>query len=192
LQVAGQVRDIRKARHLSQRQLAGGCRCPAPTSRKSKTARRFRLWARWSGWLRPSTWTSANWSGIPAACATRKSRHLCRSVPGRDCRLLPHLEPLHRTLFQARCGTLPWAAAARLSWLPRSGRPGLPRGCVRLPVLGLRPASAQGAARLRCTQLRFGADCGAWALVLGSMVLHLFRICGDCREGNDSSPVQGS
>ena len=54
LQVAAQVREIRRARHLSQRQLAGRMQVPRTyISKIPRTARRFRRLVRLNGWLTP-------------------------------------------------------------------------------------------------------------------------------------------
>jgi transcriptional regulator with XRE-family HTH domain len=101
LQVAGQVREIRKARHLSQRQLAGRMMVPRTYISKIENGKAIP--------------TLGSLERLAAALAV----DICQLV--RDARsirdeevaaifadpflaeiaaLLPHLEPMHRTLFQ--------------------------------------------------------------------------------------------
>jgi transcriptional regulator with XRE-family HTH domain len=108
LQVAGQVRDIRKARHLSQRQLAGRMQVPRTYISKIENGKAI-----------PTL-------GSLERLAAALDVDMCQLV--RDARsvrdeevaailadpflaeiaaLLPHLEPLHRTLSTARCATPP-------------------------------------------------------------------------------------
>ena len=101
LQVAGQVREIRRARHLSQRQLAGRMQVPRTYISKIENGKAIptlgslerlanALWK----------WTCASWCAMRAAAATKRWR---RSWPIRSwpkiAALLPHLDSLHRTLF---------------------------------------------------------------------------------------------
>jgi len=101
LQVAGQVRDIRKARHLSQRQLAGRMQVPRTYISKIENGKAIP--------------TLGSLERLAAALEVDISQLVrdARSVRDEEvaaifadsflaeiAALLPHLEPMHRTLFQ--------------------------------------------------------------------------------------------
>ena len=101
LQVAGQVRDIRKARHLSQRQLAGRMQVPRTYISKIENGKAIP--------------TLGSLERLAAALEVDISQLVRDSRSVRDeevaaifadpflaeiAALLPHLEPMHRTLFQ--------------------------------------------------------------------------------------------
>lgn len=101
LQVAGQVRDIRKARHLSQRQLAGRMQVPRTYISKIENGKAIP--------------TLGSLERLAAALDVDISQLVRDSRSVRDeevaaifadpflaeiAALLPHLEPMHRTLFQ--------------------------------------------------------------------------------------------
>jgi transcriptional regulator with XRE-family HTH domain len=101
LQVAGQVRDIRKARHLSQRQLAGRMQVPRTYISKIENGKAIP--------------TLGSLERLAAALEVDISQLVRDSRSVRDeevaaifsdpflaeiAALLPHLEPVHRTLFQ--------------------------------------------------------------------------------------------
>jgi transcriptional regulator with XRE-family HTH domain len=101
LQVAGQVRDIRKARHLSQRQLAGRMQVPRTYISKIENGKAIP--------------TLGSLERLAAALDVDISQLVrdARSVRDEEvaaifadsflaeiAALLPHLEPMHRTLFQ--------------------------------------------------------------------------------------------
>jgi transcriptional regulator with XRE-family HTH domain len=101
LQVAGQVRDIRKARHLSQRQLAGRMQVPRTYISKIENGKAIP--------------TLGSLERLAAALDVDISQLVrdSRSVREEEvaaifadpflaeiAALLPHLEPMHRTLFQ--------------------------------------------------------------------------------------------
>ncbi len=100
LQVAGQVRDIRKARHLSQRQLAGRMQVPRTYISKIENGKAIP--------------TLGSLERLAAALDVDISQLVrdARSVRDEEvaaifadpflaeiAALLPHLEPMHRTLF---------------------------------------------------------------------------------------------
>jgi transcriptional regulator with XRE-family HTH domain len=100
LQVAGQVRDIRKARHLSQRQLAGRMQVPRTYISKIENGKAIP--------------TLGSLERLAAALDVDISQLVRDSRSVRDeevaaifadpflaeiAALLPHLEPMHRTLF---------------------------------------------------------------------------------------------
>jgi len=101
LQVAGQVRDIRKARHLSQRQLAGRMQVPRTYISKIENGKAIP--------------TLGSLERLAAALEVDISQLVRDSRSVRDqevaaifadpflaeiAALLPQLEPMHRTLFQ--------------------------------------------------------------------------------------------
>jgi transcriptional regulator with XRE-family HTH domain len=101
LQVAGQVRDIRKARHLSQRQLAGRMQVPRTYISKIENGKAIP--------------TLGSLERLASALEVDISQLVRDSRSVRDeevaaifadpflaeiAALLPHLEPMHRTLFQ--------------------------------------------------------------------------------------------
>jgi transcriptional regulator with XRE-family HTH domain len=101
LQVAGQVRDIRKARHLSQRQLAGRMQVPRTYISKIENGKAIP--------------TLGSLERLAAALDVDISQLVrdARSVRDEEvaaifadpflaeiAALLRHLEPMHRTLFQ--------------------------------------------------------------------------------------------
>jgi transcriptional regulator with XRE-family HTH domain len=101
LQVAGQVRDIRKARHLSQRQLAGRMQVPRTYISKIENGKAIP--------------TLGSLERLAAALEVDISQLVRDSRSVRDeevaaifadpflaeiALLLPHLEPMHRTLIQ--------------------------------------------------------------------------------------------
>jgi transcriptional regulator with XRE-family HTH domain len=101
LQVAGQVRDIRKARHLSQRQLASRMQVPRTYISKIENGKAIP--------------TLGSLERLAAALDVDISQLVRDSRSVRDeeiaaifadpflaeiAALLPHLEPMHRTLFQ--------------------------------------------------------------------------------------------
>ena len=101
LQVAGQVRDIRKARHLSQRQLAGRMQVPRTYISKIENGKAIP--------------TLGSLERLAAALNVDISQLVRDSRSVRDeevaaifadpflaeiAALLPRLEPMHRTLFQ--------------------------------------------------------------------------------------------
>jgi transcriptional regulator with XRE-family HTH domain len=101
LQVAGQVRDIRKARHLSQRQLAGRMQVPRTYISKIENGKAIP--------------TLGSLERLAAALEVDISQLVRDSRSVRDeevasifadpflaeiAALLPRLEPMHRTLFQ--------------------------------------------------------------------------------------------
>ena len=101
LQVAGQVRDIRKARHLSQRQLAGRMQVPRTYISKIENGKAIP--------------TLGSLERLASALEVDISQLVrdARSVRDEEvaaifadpflaevAALLPHLEPMHRTLFQ--------------------------------------------------------------------------------------------
>jgi transcriptional regulator with XRE-family HTH domain len=101
LQVAGQVRDIRKARHLSQRQLAGRMQVPRTYISKIENGKAIP--------------TLGSLERLAAALDVDISQLVRDSRSVRDeevaaifadpflaeiAALLPHLEAMHRTLFQ--------------------------------------------------------------------------------------------
>jgi transcriptional regulator with XRE-family HTH domain len=101
LQVAGQVRDIRKARHLSQRQLAGRMQVPRTYISKIENGKAIP--------------TLGSLERLAAALEVDISQLVRDSRSVRDeevaaifadpflaeiAALLPNLEPMHRTLFQ--------------------------------------------------------------------------------------------
>ena len=101
LQVAGQVRDIRKARHLSQRQLAGRMQVPRTYISKIENGKAIP--------------TLGSLERLAAALDVDISQLVrdARSVRDEEvaaifadpflaeiAAMLPHLEPMHRTLFQ--------------------------------------------------------------------------------------------
>ena len=101
LQVAGQVRDIRKARHLSQRQLAGRMQVPRTYISKIENGKAIP--------------TLGSLERLAAALDVDISQLVRDSRSVRDeevaaifadpflaeiAALLPRLEPMHRTLFQ--------------------------------------------------------------------------------------------
>jgi len=100
LQVAGQVRDIRKARHLSQRQLAGRMQVPRTYISKIENGKAIP--------------TLGSLERLACALEVDISQLVRDSRSVRDeevaaifadpflaeiAALLPHLEPMHRTLF---------------------------------------------------------------------------------------------
>ncbi len=100
LQVAGQVRDIRKARHLSQRQLAGRMQVPRTYISKIENGKAIP--------------TLGSLERLAAALEVDISQLVRDSRSRRDeevaaifadpflaeiAAMLPHLEPMHRTLF---------------------------------------------------------------------------------------------
>jgi transcriptional regulator with XRE-family HTH domain len=101
LQVAGQVRDIRKARHLSQRQLAGRMQVPRTYISKIENGKAIP--------------TLGSLERLAAALDVDISQLVRDSRSVRDeevaaifadpflaeiAALLPQLDPMHRTLFQ--------------------------------------------------------------------------------------------
>jgi transcriptional regulator with XRE-family HTH domain len=101
LQVAGHVHDIRKARHLSQRQLAGRMQVPRTYISKIENGKAIP--------------TLGSLERLAAALDVDISQLVRDSRSVRDeevavifadpflaeiAALLPHLEPMHRTLFQ--------------------------------------------------------------------------------------------
>jgi transcriptional regulator with XRE-family HTH domain len=101
LQVAGQVRDIRKARHLSQRQLAGRMQVPRTYISKIENGKAIP--------------TLGSLERLAAALEVDISQLVrdARSVRDEEvaailgdpflaeiAAMLPHLDPMHRTLFQ--------------------------------------------------------------------------------------------
>ncbi len=74
--VAGrrQVREIRRARHLSQRQLASRMQVPRTYISKIENGKAIPTLGSLERLARPWKWTSASWSATLAAAATRKWR----------------------------------------------------------------------------------------------------------------------
>jgi len=116
LKVAGQVKDIRRARHLSQRQLAGRMQVPRTYISKIENGKAIPHWVRWSGWPRRWVWTCANWYATPVACATTKWRRFwlipcCPKSP--PCCRNWTAAPLARLRRGARYGDGPPALGVR-------------------------------------------------------------------------------
>ncbi len=156
LQVAGQVREIRKARHLSQRQLAGRMEVPRTYISKIENGKAIPTPGfAGTGCCRPRSGRVPTGARLPQPPRRRGSRHLCRSLPGRDCRLAAAvgLVASHAGLRRGCAMWLPVAAAPHSSGL----------------VLRRWPPSGLDSARPLSCALK---DCGVWALMLGSMVLH--------------------
>lgn len=100
LQVAGQVREIRKARHLSQRQLAGRMQVPRTYISKIENGKAIPTLG--------SLERLANALEVDMCQLVRDSRSrreeevaaiLADPFLAEVAALLPHLEQLHRTLF---------------------------------------------------------------------------------------------
>jgi transcriptional regulator with XRE-family HTH domain len=101
LQVAGQVRDIRKARHLSQRQLASRMQVPRTYISKIENGKAIPTLG--------SLERLANALDVDISQLVRDSRSVrdeevaaifADPFLAEIAALLPHLEPMHRTLFQ--------------------------------------------------------------------------------------------
>jgi transcriptional regulator with XRE-family HTH domain len=101
LQVAGQVRDIRKARHLSQRQLAGRMQVPRTYISKIENGKAIPTLG--------SLERLANALDVDISQLVRDSRSVrdeevaaifADPFLAEIAALLPHLEPMHKTLFQ--------------------------------------------------------------------------------------------
>jgi transcriptional regulator with XRE-family HTH domain len=100
LQVAGQVRDIRKARHLSQRQLAGRMLVPRTYISKIENGKAIPTLG--------SLERLAKALDVDISQLVRDARSVrdeevaaifADSFLAEIAALLPHLEPMHRTLF---------------------------------------------------------------------------------------------
>ena len=111
LQVARAVRDLRKGRNLSQRQLAGRMQVPRTYTPKSKTARRCPPCLPWHG-------LPLRWRSIFVTCygtrvaASMKRQHRSSAIP-----FWPSLRPTFRRWIRCsarcssiRCATWRWAA----------------------------------------------------------------------------------
>ena len=101
LQVAGQVRDIRKARHLSQRQLAGRMQVPRTYISKIENGKAIPTLG--------SLERLANALNVDISQLVRDARSVrdeevaaifADPFLAEIAAMLPHLEPMHRTLFQ--------------------------------------------------------------------------------------------
>ena len=101
LQVAGQVRDIRKARHLSQRQLAGRMQVPRTYISKIENGKAIPTLG--------SLERLAAALGVDICQLVRDARSIREEEMAaifadpflaEIAALLPHLDPVHRTLFQ--------------------------------------------------------------------------------------------
>ena len=100
LQVAGQVREIRRARHLSQRQLAGRMQVPRTYISKIENGKAIPTLGSLERLATPSRWMCANWCATRAAAAKRRSQPSwpIRSWPRlRRCWLI--CDSLQRTLI---------------------------------------------------------------------------------------------
>jgi transcriptional regulator with XRE-family HTH domain len=100
LQVAGQVRDIRKARHLSQRQLAGRMQVPRTYISKIENGKAIPTLG--------SLERLANALDVDISQLVRDARSVrdeevaaifADPFLAEIASLLQHLEPMHRTLF---------------------------------------------------------------------------------------------
>ena len=91
LQVAGQVREIRRARHLSQRQLAGRMQVPRTYISKIENGKAIPTLGSLERLAAPSRWMCASWCATRAAAATK------RWPPSSPIRSWPRLRPCCRT-----------------------------------------------------------------------------------------------
>ena len=170
LQVAGQVREIRRARHLSQRQLAGRMQVPRTYISKIENGKAIPTLG--------SLERLANALEVDVCQLVRDSRSrreeevaaiLGDPFLAEIAALLPHLDSLHRTLV--------YGARARRGDGPPPHR---------LKPLGLTASLPSGALQLSCAAVpcitsvlrRRSSVCGASALVLGSKVPLLIPAAG--------------
>ena len=163
MQVAGQVRDIRNARHLSQRQLAGRMQVPRTYISKIENGKAIPTLGSLE---RLAAALEVDVCQLVRDARSRREEEVPRSWP---IRFWPRLPRCCRSWTRciglcslAQCATWPWAPPHGIA----AGRAALSLAspCWRRSLRGRLP-------RL-CLRLLEQDDCGAWALVLRSMVRH--------------------
>src|SRR5208282_3408744 len=101
LQVAGQVREIRRARHLSQRQLAGRMQVPRTYISKIENGKAIPTLGSLE---RLASALDVDVSQLVRDSRSRRDEEVAAIFAdpflAEIAVLLPHLEPMHRTLFQ--------------------------------------------------------------------------------------------
>ena len=94
------MREIRRARHLSQRQLAGRMQVPRTYISKIENGKAIPTLGSLERLAMALGVESANWCAMPAAAATKRlTAILSDPFLAEIAALLPHLDSLHRTLF---------------------------------------------------------------------------------------------